>query len=535
MRSRSARRRRCRRHGTRYLGHRATRGKAFDDHCGREGFEVGRPGQVGVDRSRGVVAAFNSSGGASLLRLVTKASCARTRSARACWKSSAVRLLPSTAGPAPRPTRPACAWPTRLTARERRGGGVQGEHRGAFEEGRRGGQAASGLRPPGRRSSSPATSSSGPDTAWARCQARRSASVSGSMASARAPCASLFAAVYADGRPPSAPGDGETAPGHRTRRGRPRSAGAAASASIPSCAAARQTSAGSPTGRPPPPAAVAASARETLRSACGRSLPCRRVRAPRRAYRTRRPAGPGSGRAELQQRQRIAARLGDDLIAYPVSSGPRRAESSSCAGSATGRPATASSGRPAVSPGGRARENHGDRLRPKRRATNAENLRRGAVDHCSHRPNTAAVAPRRLGQQAQHRETDQEPVGADPTHAECRPQRFTLRHRQIARAEPASARTTDATRRTAAPSPTALRRPARSGTPTPRRPDTPAAPSCPHLPRRAPPEPGSHRAGPPPVTRRALGVPGGAPAGPPPCRRRLVSPEMTVLRTAIDG
>src|SRR5262249_16552800 len=42
---------------------------------------------------------------------------------------------------------------------------------------------------PAERSSSPATSSSGPSAAWARCQARRSGSDSGSVASASARCA----------------------------------------------------------------------------------------------------------------------------------------------------------------------------------------------------------------------------------------------------------------------------------------------------------------------------------------------------------
>jgi hypothetical protein len=47
-------------------------------------------------------------------------------------------------------------------------------------------------------SSSAATSSSGPGAAWARCQARRSGSTSGSVASASARCISCLAAIEAD-------------------------------------------------------------------------------------------------------------------------------------------------------------------------------------------------------------------------------------------------------------------------------------------------------------------------------------------------
>ena len=66
-------------------------------------------------------------------------------------------------------------------------GGVGGQLDGVLQEGGRGGRPAAGPGPAAERSRSAAASSSTPSTAWARCQARRSGSTSGSVATASAP------------------------------------------------------------------------------------------------------------------------------------------------------------------------------------------------------------------------------------------------------------------------------------------------------------------------------------------------------------
>ncbi len=136
---------------------------------------------------------------------------------------------------------------------------------------------------------------------------------------------------------------------------------------------------------------------------------------------------------QLQQRQRVAARLGDELIADPLvqRAGQRRAQQ---------RPRIVVPQPPdhqlrqprqitGRDPG---REHQPDRLRPQPPRDERQNLRRGmiepllVIDQAHQRPGRS-----HLRQQAQHRQADQKPVRHRPrTHPERGPQRITLRHRQ---------------------------------------------------------------------------------------------------------
>jgi hypothetical protein len=116
---------------------------------------------------------------------------------------------------------------------------ISGQQRRALQERRRSGQPPRACARPADRSSSAATSSSGPAAAWARCQARRSGAISGSVAAASAPCTAWRSATDA------ARYDAERSSGCRNRTRVPNStrpastAGAAAAAGMPSCPAAR--------------------------------------------------------------------------------------------------------------------------------------------------------------------------------------------------------------------------------------------------------------------------------------------------------
>ena len=133
------------------------------------------------------LAAFISSGGASLPRLVTNASWACTRSSRAFSRSlsgptSAMASRSSAASKSPASTLADAAASARLARCALSSVSIVARSRNAAA-------AASPPRAcarPAERSSSAATSSSGPGAAWARCQARRSASSSGSVTSASA-------------------------------------------------------------------------------------------------------------------------------------------------------------------------------------------------------------------------------------------------------------------------------------------------------------------------------------------------------------
>ena len=120
------------------------------------------------------------------------------------------------------------------------------------------------------------------------------------------------------GRRPSAPADAGTAPARRSRPGPPPAAGSAASSPIPSRSAARHSSVTSPTG-----SAAASSSRRCVSAGSGssrrRKLCSIRLRQRPRAGQPE-PAGQlrrGQPARQLEQRERVAARLGDDPIADP--------------------------------------------------------------------------------------------------------------------------------------------------------------------------------------------------------------------------
>ena len=209
---------------------------------------------------------------------------------------------------------------------------------------------------------------------------------------------------------------------------------------MPSRPAARHTSAGSPVGS----AAASSSSRRVsagsasirrrkLSSMLPESVERHRAGQPEPAGQLRRRQTP----RQLQQGQRVAMRLGDDLIADPrihrpgqrrVQQRPRIVlpqpldhkfrQSRQVTGRDTGP------------------EHQADRLRPQPAGDEREDLRRGAVepllviDDAHQRP-----FPGQLGQQAQDGQADQKPVRRRPgTEAERGPQRVALRRRETLQA-----------------------------------------------------------------------------------------------------
>ena len=145
------------------------------------------------------LAAFSSSGGASLPSPEAKATWARSRSARALLElveRPGLRRLQQFQGLAER---------AGLHAGLRRGQDafgmprrIGGQQHRPLQERRGRGQPAAGLRPARRALQLAATSSSGPAAAWARCQARRSGSACGSVTSASAACSCCLSGSDAD-------------------------------------------------------------------------------------------------------------------------------------------------------------------------------------------------------------------------------------------------------------------------------------------------------------------------------------------------
>src|SRR3954451_16320712 len=123
------------------------------------------------------------------------------------------------------------------------------------------------------------------------------------------------------------------------------------------------------------------------------------------------------------------------------------------------------------------------------------------------RRRTAAVArrppPTSRPTRPDRRESD---PACPPPSARMRWRAHHAGDRADAGADPASARTAVAGRRTPAPSRTRLRRPARLAAPTQTRSRTRATPSCPPRAPLAPPGPGSHPRAPPPAGRRVSGT-----------------------------
>ncbi len=188
------------------------------------------------------------------------------------------------------------------------------------------------------------------------------------------------------GRPPSAPADGETAPARRTRAGPPRPP-----ASPPRCGFRVARLLATPaTARPPdrpPRAAAAAGSRPEARRAAAGSSP-RSLRESGTAPGSPNPPASSAGvtpRSQLQQRQRVAARLADDLVTHPRVQRRRRAPTPAArARRPRASPSTTSSGNPARSSlGARAANTSPTDSASRRRATNARTCADARSSHCS--------------------------------------------------------------------------------------------------------------------------------------------------------
>ena len=437
-----------------------------------------RPGRSrGPGPGRAAPAAWPPSAAAAARRCPgpeANATCPRSRSARARCSSStgpasamASRSRAWSNAPA---CRLACAAASVRSAR-RAGSAVS-----AAARSRNAAAAASPPRAcarPADRSSSAATSSSGPAAAWARCQARRSGSAAGSVASASAACVCL--PVRDRGRPVDRRADQRMPEPHpaaelhqaRLHR-RLRRRGADRPAARPPATPAP----GRRTGRRPRAAAAAGSGPAGRPAAGGSSPRCGRPAAPRRAARTRRPAPPASDpRGSSSSASGLPPRLGDDLVADPRVERPGQHRGQQRPRVGLGQPLDHQFRQPpqvaARGPGARTpgRPNR----RASRRATNASTCAEAliqplrVVDHADQR-----LLRGRLREQAQHGQADQEPVRAPARHS-CRTRSVARRAAAPAapRAGPAAARTADAARRTPAPSPTARRRRVPPGSPRP--------------------------------------------------------------------
>ena len=320
------------------------------------------------------LAALSSSGGASLPRLVTNAIWARTRSAWACCASlsgpaSAMASSSPAASKAPAWTL-ACAA---ASARPARRAGSRVSVAACFRN------AAAAARPPrawarpAERSSSAATSSSGPGAACARCQARRSGS-SPRIGGLRQ-CAVRLLLFPRRRRLVDHRADQRVAEPHpgaelgqaRFGRGRRRFGADAQPRWLPATPAPGRRS-----GRPPRAAAAAGPGRESVTR-----RPEALFDAPgqRHCAGEPEPAGQLGGRQsarQFQQRQRVAPRLGDELVPDPGVDRPGQHRLSSARASASRSPPTANSGSPARSLlGSRAANTRPTDSAPRRRATNA--------------------------------------------------------------------------------------------------------------------------------------------------------------------
>ena len=231
---------------------------------------------------------------------------------------------------------------------------------------------------------------------------------------------------------------------------------------------------------------------------------------------------------QLQQRQRVAVRLGHDLIAHPHIQRPGQHRVQQRA--RVRLPQTSDHKVRQVSQvgaGDTAAEHDAHRLPRQPARHEPEHLRGGpikplgVIDHADQRPLVG-----RLAQQTQDRRTEQEPVRRRPgTQPERGSQGVALRLRKrVQAAQHRGRRTTGAARRTAAPSPTAPRPRRRPCSPRHARPGTPAAPSCPRPPPRAGRAPGSRRRSRRSGARRASRTPPGDPPAHAPENRHPIAP-----------
>ena len=265
------------------------------------------------------------------------------------------------------------------------------------------------------RSSSSATCSSGPGAAWARCHARRSGSVSASVASASAACSAERSAGDAERYA------AERASGWRNRiwgRISSRSAstaGVAASGSIPSRSAARHTQQRLAhrigRGELQQPAGVG---RQRVEPAPEAVLDA--VGQPDR--RGRREAARQLGRAhaarQLQQGERIAARLGDDPVTNALVDPARddRLEQRACVGVVEPAQRPAPADPPAVLAGLADGEHERHRLRQQPARDELEHQGRGIVEPLEI-VHDAQQRPRlgHAGDQPERGQRDEEAVG----------------------------------------------------------------------------------------------------------------------------
>ncbi len=375
---------------------------------------------------------------------------------------------------------------------------------------------------PAERSSSAATSSSGPGAACARCQARRS----GSMLRIGRPAASARCTACRSWQRRRPVGRRAHQRMPETARWAPNSsrpasaAGVAAAAGIPSRPAAATPAPGRRPARPPRPAAAAGSSAGSASSRRRKLVldPARRA-ASRRAARTRPPAPPVSSPAAAP--------------AAPAGCRASRRRSGRGPGASSGPVSTASSSARGVGllqaldhqlrqPRQLVARTRAPRTpaptdsAARRRATNPSDLRRGLVQPLLviHQADQRVLVGD-LGQQAQRGQPDQEPVRRrarprpNAVRSACtlgsRQALEAVQHRRAQLVQPGEGELhlrldTDGARHPAA------RRAARPG--------SPAAPSCPRPAPRAPPGPGSHRREPRRGAGRARRIRGAGPAAP---------------------
>ena len=327
----------------------------------------------------------------------------------------AARPRPRPAARAPRRARRrrASPWRPRAGAAPRRpGSGVSSPR-------------ARGTRPPqpGRRAPAPGRPSARAPrrrprrarrAAWARCQARRSGSISriGGLRQ-RAVHVLPLLRRRRRGRPPSAPADGETARARRTRAGRPRRGARAASRRSRAARPPATRAADRRPDRPPRAAAapgVGGSASSRRRKLS--SMPLGERAAPASPNPPASSAGvnPRGSSSSASGLPRVSATIWSRTRAS--SGAGQRPSPAARAHRASRSPSTTSSGSPASSSLGVARgEDQADRLRRQAARHEREDLRRGAVepllvvDHAEQR-----LLLGHLGQQAQHGQPDEEAI-----------------------------------------------------------------------------------------------------------------------------
>ena len=168
-------------------------------HRGHERLEVRLARQVGVERLEASGRAEQQPSGVAAALLLQRDLPAQVLHLGGLQRRRAALPRPRPAGPVRRRARRrrASPWPPRA-------GAAHGEPGSGVSIAARSRNAAAAAMPPracarpAERSSSEATSSSGPGAAWARCQARRSGSTSGSVTSASARCTSCRSWTDAD-------------------------------------------------------------------------------------------------------------------------------------------------------------------------------------------------------------------------------------------------------------------------------------------------------------------------------------------------